>query len=88
MRILSKCDDSYLDVRRIFYTVEIENNKVVDIMVANNGNLVYVMQNADGSTVYSKDKGNDYTFPDYHYNELEACNLALNEYRNEFKEVI
>lgn len=88
MKILDKCDDSCLGVRRIFYTVQIDIDKVVDVMVADNGNLIYVMQNADGSAVYSKDKGNDYTFPDYDYNDLEACSLVMCEYRNEFKEVI
>lgn len=88
MEILDKCDDSYLDVRRIFYTVEIEGDKVVDVMVADDGNLVYVMQNADGSTVYSKNKGNDHTFPNYSYNEKQICLLVLDEYKKEFKEVI
>ena len=88
MKILDKCDDSCLGVRRIFYTVQIDIDKVVDVMVADNGNLIYVMQNTDGSTVYSKDKGNDYTFPDYDYSEEEACRLALDEYRKEFGEVV
>lgn len=88
MKILNKYDDSYLDVRRIFYTVEIEGDKVVDVMVANNGSLVYVMQNADGSTVYSINKGNDHTFPNHSYNEEQVCLLVLDEYKKEFKGVM
>ena len=82
MKVLDKCDDSYVDKRRVFYTIEVDIDKVVDIMVTET--TAYPMCNHDGSTVYYKNKGNDYTCPNYEYNATEAVKLAISEYIKEY----
>ena len=53
MEIIGKYDDSYpnSNLKRVFYTVEIEDGRFVDIMVSEESRVIYAMQNEDGSVM-------------------------------------
>jgi len=57
------------------YTVSLEPGFNVDVKVFSDTGLVYVMQNADGSTVYDQDSS-ECTFPDYKYNEEDVIRFV------------
>lgn len=61
----------------MFVTVELEPGYAVDVKFLESG-LVYVMQNHDGSTVYST-ADRDTTYPDYQYNEADVLRRARAE---------
>ncbi len=53
-----------------FFTVELAPDFFVDVKAISDTGLVYVMQNGDGSTVFSNgDKRIDETWPDFEYDE-------------------
>lgn len=82
MKVIGHFDDSYEDLRRIVYTIELEPNTVVDVLVSDD--LAYVMQNGDGSTVYNASEGNDCTCPDYEYDEGMVLDIAVFEFQKEY----
>lgn len=62
----------------IFYTVELAENRYVDIRVCDSG-LSYPRRNDDGTAVYGYAPAPDLkflTFPDYEYDEQAAIELA------------
>lgn len=58
------------------YSVSLEPGFFVDVKVCPETNLIYIMQNGDGSTVYGAD-GTDSTFPDYSYNEADVISFVI-----------
>lgn len=83
MKVVGKTDDSYKqsNLKRIYYTVEIEEDKVVDIMISEENECIYTMENEDGTNVYDY---NGNTYPDYEYNKDAATDLAVTEYEKEY----
>lgn len=60
-----------------FFTVELAPEMFVDVKFIPVTGLVYVMENGDGSTVYSNgDKRYDTTWPDFEYDEAAVINLV------------
>lgn len=57
------------------YTVELAPGRMVDIKHSAVSDVLYVMQNGDGSTVYGPG-GTDDSFPDYKYDEPAAMKLV------------
>lgn len=69
-------------LKRIFYTVELDEHRFVDIMISEECRTVYAMQNEDGSTVYGNT--NDDTYPKFIYDEEQAISLARAAYEKEY----
>ena len=61
-------DSFAIDEKSFLCTVSLEEGFTVDVKVNAESGLVFVMQNEDGSTVYSQ-VNSEYTFPDYEYDE-------------------
>lgn len=75
--------DSYgINDGGLIYSVELAEDRFVDVKVCDGklGGLIYVMQNEDGSTVYSDkaytDKGVDSVYPGFEYDEKEVLALV------------
>lgn len=58
------------------YSVSLEPGFFVDVKVRPDTNLIYVMQNGDGSTVYGA-AGTEFTYPDYSYNEADVISFVI-----------
>lgn len=67
-----------------FYSVELAENRFVDVKVCPDSGLVYVMQNEDGSTVYTGEWVTDRTVPGYAYDEKEVVRLVKEVYEKEY----
>lgn len=72
-------------IKRVFYTVELDSEHFVDIMIAEDNKAIYTMQNEDGSTVYGKDGK---TYIHYLYDEQEAILLTKQAFEKEYKRKI
>lgn len=70
--------------RRVFYTVELDKGYYIDVMIAEDIKIVYVMQNDDGSTVYD----NEQTYPEFSYDENEAILLAKQAFEKEYGKTV
>jgi len=83
LEIIGKYDDSYpnSNLKRVFYTVEIEDGRFVDIMVSEESRVIYAMQNEDGSVIYER---NGQKIPGYMYDEKRAIALAIAEYEKDY----
>lgn len=69
------------NTKRILFTVQLETEKYVDVMMVFNDKtnpLIYIMENEDGSTVYGENK----THLNYNYNEKEVTKLVSNNKLN------
>lgn len=86
MEIIGKYDDSYPNsiLKRIFYSVEIEDGRFVDIMISEESHSIYAMQNEDGSVIYER---NGQTMPGYMYDEKAAIALAIAEYEKDYETI-
>jgi hypothetical protein len=68
-----KIIDKYEDNGERIYTVELEDDVLVDVKCIDN--MCYVMQCEDGYEVFNRD-GNTF---DYHFNEDEVVNFVREE---------
>ena len=66
------------DEHSTMYAVRLEPGFMVEVKVCDTG-LMYVMENADGSTVFSESVA-DYTFPDYQYDTKTVLDLVEAEH--------
>lgn len=69
--------------RKAYYTIQMDGPdgaRFIDVMVSSSG-LAYVMENEDGTAVYSSDGR---TYPDGVYDELQALHLAREAFKNEY----
>lgn len=80
MEIIAYTGYEKYPVKKWIYTVEIRENRVLDIKVDTGTGLCYVMQNHDGTTVYDPRTGK--TYPGYPYSEKETIDLVRNSYQN------
>lgn len=57
MRIINQCNANDCENQRTIYTVKLSDNRFVDVMHKVNANedLMYVMQNEDGTCVFDLD---------------------------------
>ena len=65
-------------IPRILYTVSLGNDFYVDVMIS--GQLEYIMQNEDGTTVIHGQN----TVPGYAYNTKEVLSLVRNQYEKDY----
>lgn len=70
-----------VSLRRVFYTVQLDDTHFVDVMISEESEVVYAMQNEDGSTVYDSEGNTDSFFL---YSEVEALRTAIQAYEKEF----
>ena len=69
--------DSYgINDGGMIFSVELADDRFVDVKVCPDGGPVYVMQNADGSTVYTGEWVADNTCPGYEYDENVVLDLV------------
>ena len=66
-----------------FYSVELAENRFVDVKVCPDTGLVYVMQNEDGSTVYTGEWDAGNSVPGYAYDESEVLRLVKEAHQQE-----
>ena len=71
-------DQQELDSKNLMYTVSLGPDFVVDVKVCAETGLVYVMQNADGSTVHAQ-SDSERTFPGYRYDDKAVMQLVKNK---------
>lgn len=67
-----------------FYSVELAENRFVDVKVCPDSGLVYVMENEDGSTVYTGEWAPGATVPGYAYDEKEVVRFVKEVYEKEY----
>lgn len=73
MAIVDYMDDGKTDsgIQRMVYTIQLEEDRFIDVVIA--GELKYVMQNHDGSTVFDSQRN---SYPGYSYDENMAIEKA------------
>ena len=80
MKVIAYTDVDKYPQERWIYTVEIRENRVVDVMINSKSGLCYIMQNHDGSTVF--DPRTCKTYPGYSYNQEDVINHVSDVYWN------
>lgn len=76
------CDRDQLDEHNTIYSVSLGDQFMVTVKVCDTG-LVYIMQNADGSTVYNE-ADPEQTFPGYVYDQ-DAVLRCVKEHKHAFE---
>lgn len=73
MAIVEYMDDGKTDsgIQRMVYTIRLEEDRFIDVVIA--GELKYVMQNEDGSTVFDSERN---SYPEYLYDKGMAIEKA------------
>lgn len=79
MEIVAITDCEKQPSEKWIFTVEIQDEKGLDIKLDAKTGLCYVMQNHDGSTVYDLRTGK--TLPDYPFSEKTAIDLVQCSYQ-------
>ena len=69
------------DCRRTFFTVQLDSIHFVDIMIAEESNIIYSMENEDGTVVYD-DEG--HTCKDFAWDWNEVRDLAIKAFEAEY----
>lgn len=83
MQIINKTD---IDANSIIYSVSLEPGFLVDVKVCTDTGLVYIMENHDGSCVYSDD-GKNSPISNYQFDEMSVVNVVKVTHEKEHLQV-
>jgi len=87
MEVIGKTDDSYQgsELKRVYYTMDLGDDKFIDVMVSEPGICIYVMEVGDGSLVY--DGKSEQTYPEFEFDEDEAIRLANEAFSKDYGKI-
>lgn len=73
-------DTTFMTDSSVYYTIELAEDVLVDVKVLPKSGLIYILQNEDGSTAYSRK--HEKTYPYYQYDKDQVISMVMANFQN------